>query len=43
MENLDLKESSGTSSIEKFYNNLEKDFITNCGDVSRNSEGSWRT
>jgi hypothetical protein len=40
-ENLNIEESSGltnTTTNEKFNNILEKDFITSCGDVSRNSK-----
>jgi hypothetical protein len=46
MENLDLEESSGSTDIvssKKFDNISEKDFITSCGDVSRNSEDMWRS
>jgi hypothetical protein len=46
MENLDLEESSGlmdTIASGKFENILEKDFITSCGDVSRNPKDTWRT
>jgi hypothetical protein len=46
MENLDLEELSGFSDIVsngKFGNVSEKDFITSCGDVSRNSEVMWRS
>jgi hypothetical protein len=46
MENLDLEESLGltdTIASGKFENILEKDFITSCGDVSRNPEDTWRT
>jgi hypothetical protein len=44
MENLDLEELSGSSTTagKKFANSKEKDFITSCGDVSRNSEDTWR-
>jgi hypothetical protein len=46
MENLDLEESSGSSttgSDEKVGSTLEKDFITSCGDVSGSSEDTWRS
>jgi hypothetical protein len=45
MENLDLEEFSGSLAIvsdEKFGNVSKKDFITSCGDVSRNSKDTWR-
>jgi hypothetical protein len=45
MENLDLEESSDYSDIasdEKFDNISEEDFIICCGDVSCNSENTWK-
>jgi hypothetical protein len=38
MGNLDLEESSGTSSVTEIGNISEKDFITSNGDLSKNSE-----
>jgi hypothetical protein len=45
MENLELEESLGSmdTTASKKFDILEKDFITSCGDVSRNSEDTWRS